>query len=300
MNITIRPARTNDRTALIAVEAGATPNLSYVDNVFDLFLDDKGGEFTVAEIDGKVVACGKMTILPDGSAWLETIRVLPDCQGHGIGKRFYQRFIDIAHAQQIRTLRMYTGIQNAVSKGLAEHFEFELAETFGSASLALPISGEWDKPNKELDKTAPTFQPVTDPAWAAKLLLGLSIEWGGFMVMNRTFYRWTPELCTALVTNGQLYADIGNENMGSADTSSVNIVVVGARFMLENALHVGYFSGDAAACLTFAARLGSKTQCARLSCLFPIASTNIAQCLYDCGFSPDPAKLIVMERHLPV
>ena len=61
MKIELRRARQEDREKVIAVESGATPNLSYLAKVFDMFLSDKSGEFIVAEVDGKLVACGKFT-----------------------------------------------------------------------------------------------------------------------------------------------------------------------------------------------------------------------------------------------
>lgn len=284
MAVTIRSARPDDRAAIIQVEAGATPNLSYVDQVFDIFLADERGEFSVVEIDGKVVACGKFTVVPDGSAWLETIRVLPEFQGRGIGKRFYERFFELAQAQNVPTMRMYTGITNAASKGLAEHFGFQLDATFHGASLALPTGD----PQTALGNDASTFRPVTDPAAATQLLLAQADEWGGYLVLNRTFYQLTPALCRSLVAAGQVYADAERES----------VIVAGARFMPQAALHVTHFCGDVAGCISFAAQLGATMQSKRLNCLFPAAADSILQSLQACGFQQNPTKLIVMERHL--
>lgn len=279
LNVAIRPARTEDRKTLINVEAGATPNLSYVGHVFDMFLSDPRGEFSVAEVDGQVVACGKFTVLPDGSAWLETIRVLPDFQGMGIGKRFYQRFFEIAEAETVTTMRMYTGTKNAVSRGLAERFGFQLAETFSGAQLDLPHDSSARKTN---------FQPVTDPAKAAELILPQADAWKHFLVMNRTFYKLTSPLCGALIDAGQLYVD---EATNSA-------VAIGARFMPEAAYHIGFFDGDVAACLDLARQLAIKANTQHLSCLFPRDKTKIRTQLVDYGFQLKPAEFIVMERHL--
>lgn len=205
--------------------------------------------------------------------------MLPAYQGRGIGKRFYQRFFEIAQAQNVTTLRMYTGTQNLVSKGLAEYFGFQTAETFRGAWLAL------SEPSRQ---TASQFHQVTDPDQAADLLLATTADWNGFLVMNRTFYRLTSALCTALAQRGQVYVE--------PDTGSV--VAVGARFMPEAAFHVGHFAGDAQASLAFARQLGSNARSKRLSCLFPVAQTAIQQCLIDYGFQLEPAQFIVMERQL--
>ena len=49
MEIVLRRARPEDREKVIEVESKSTPNLSYVQNVFDMFVSDKNGEFSVAE-----------------------------------------------------------------------------------------------------------------------------------------------------------------------------------------------------------------------------------------------------------
>ena len=76
----------------------------------------------------------KLTVLPDGSAWLEALRVAPFAQGKGVGKQFYQHFFTVARERGIPSMRMYTGVRNAVSKGLAERFGFRLAATYRGAS----------------------------------------------------------------------------------------------------------------------------------------------------------------------
>ncbi len=40
VKIELRGARQEDREKVIAVESGATPNLSYLANVFDMFLSE--------------------------------------------------------------------------------------------------------------------------------------------------------------------------------------------------------------------------------------------------------------------
>lgn len=75
--------------------------------------------WTVAEVDGKIVGIGKLTLLYDGSAWLETLRVDPAYQGNGVGKAIYRRYLEEAAELNAPALRMYTGVKNAVSAGLA-------------------------------------------------------------------------------------------------------------------------------------------------------------------------------------
>ena len=280
VEIVLRRARRGDREKTFEVESKATPNLSYLPNVFDMFVADEFGEFSVAELDGEVVACGKFTVVPDGSAWLETLRVIPERQGLGIGKRFYERFFDIARSRGVTTMRMYTGVKNAVSRGLAERFGFRLTATY---------RGAW-APCQPGATRAPTgaFRRVADPEKATALLMPFRERWTGFLVMNRTFYSLTPALCADLAEKGMVYED----------PASGSVITLGARFMPEQALHIGVFGGDAEACLGFAMQKSSGLGVGRLSCLFPPSAADVQDSLTRYGFQLEPSDFIVMEVHI--
>jgi N-acetylglutamate synthase-like GNAT family acetyltransferase len=280
LEINLRRARRSDREKALEVESKSTPNLRYLEYVFDTFVSDKIGEFSVAEMADEIVACGKYTMMPDGSAWLETLRVIPERQGIGIGKRFYQRFFEIAKSQRVKTMRMYTGITNIVSKGLAERFGFQQVATYRGASL----SYESKSNNLPIDD----FQQVTDSKNATNLLLPYKEQWTGFSVLNRTFYAITPSLCNYLTVKGQVYED----------PSSESVITLGARFMPNHALHVGIFGGDMEKCLKFALKKGFEKRVKQLSCLFPPSATNVQQALIKHGFKVGKSDFIVMEVNL--
>jgi len=84
MEIALRKARPEDRDKVIWVESKSTPDLRYVPHVWDLFLSDATGDWRVAELGGEIVGCGKNTLMPDGSAWLETLRVIHEKLGLGV------------------------------------------------------------------------------------------------------------------------------------------------------------------------------------------------------------------------
>lgn len=276
-DLLIRKARITDRQQLIGVESKATPNLSYVPHVFEQFVNDERGEFCVAEIDGEVVACGKFTVMVDGSAWVETLRVIPAYQGLGIGKRIYERFFELAEARNINTLRMYTGVKNAVSKGLAERFGFKVAAAYRGAWLLCD-------PNA-MQAPSGAFQQVTDPETAVDLLMPLYEKWTGFLVMNRTFYEITPALCHDFAQKGLIYSQ--------PETNS--LVTMGARFMPAQALHLGVLQGDVATCLSFAMQHGVASGAHKLSCLFPPSAQDIQEMLLGYGFQLGSSDFIVME-----
>ena len=249
-------------------------------DVFETFVSDDVGEFSVAEVDGEVVGCGKFTVVPDGSAWLETLRVIPERQGIGVGKRFYERWLEMAGRLGVPTMRMYTGVRNVVSKGLAERYGLRLAETFRGASYPC------ENPARRSSKGG--FVQVTDPARATELLMPLSEGWRGFHVVNRTFYKLSPALCGHLVERGMVYEDPG----------SSSVITLGARFQPERMFHIGVFGGDAEACLDFALEKGVERGAARLNCDYPTSASHVEEALAGYGFGFTPSEFIVMETHL--
>jgi ribosomal protein S18 acetylase RimI-like enzyme len=277
--IVLRRARQEDREKVVWVESLSTPNLSYVPHVWKMFLGDEEGDWTVAEIDGEVIGCGKYSILPDGSAWLETLRVVPQRQGLGVGKRLYEHWLEVSREKDVKTMRMYTGVRNVVSKGLAERYGLRRAETFRGTLM---------KSDPEKVDAEHGFRRVADHSIATELLMRHSDAWGGWMVMNRTFYKLSPELCVHLAEKGMVYMD--------PDTESV--IAMGARFMPRHGLHIGLFSGDAEACLGFAMQTAVERGVERLHCLFPSRIPCVEESLTGFGFRLEPADFIVMEVHL--
>jgi len=276
--ILLRRARPGDLDRVVWVESLSTPNLSYVSHVWDMFMDDVEGDWTVAEIDGEVIGCGKYTVLPDGSVWLETLRVVPQRQGLGVGKRLYEHWLRLSREKGVETMRMYTGVRNVVSKGLAMRYGLRVAETFRGTLMETP-------PETEAEYG---FRRVTDPERATELLMRHSGAWGGWLVMNRTFYRLSPALCGHLAERGMVYAD----------PATGSVVAVGARYMPRHGLHIGLFAGDAEACLGFAAQKAAEDGVERLHCLFPSHVPDVEDALTGFGFRFEPADFLVMEINL--
>jgi len=279
MEIRIRKARPEDRGRVIWVESKSTPNLSYVPHVWDSFIADEAGDWSVAEIDGEVVGCGKYTILPDGSAWLETLRVIPEMQGLGAGKRLYEHWFELARSQGVSTMRMYTGTGNVVSRGLAERYGLRVAGTYKEARVPCAKGAHASKAG---------FRQVKSPGEATDLLMPLKDKWAGFLVMNRTFYEFTPALCGYLAEAGMVYAD----------QATGSVVALGARFMPEEALHVGVLGGDMRACLGFAMVTGLKRGAGRLNVQYPPTALDVEEALTGYGFSVGSSGFYVMETHL--
>lgn len=273
----LRTVMAEDKQQVCAVEAKSTPKLRYLPDVFEMFIAEERGEFFLAEQAGVIVACAKCTVLADNTGWLETLRVIPEYQGRGIGKQLYARYFEIARAEGIHTMRMYTGLNNLVSRGLAEYHGFQLEASFLGFSKACEPSG--------VHAAAHDFQHIQDADQASVLLMPHAAQWNHFVVMNRTFYRLTPALCAYLAQQGHVYAD----------SQSGSVLVLGARFSPQQALHIGLFAGHAEVCLQFAQQHANESGTQQLSCIFPQSATPVQELLTEYGFEPHPSPYIVMR-----
>lgn len=280
MTITLRKARRNDLAGILKVEEKSTPGLRYLGSVFDEFASDDRGELGVALLDGQIVGVGKFTILPDQSAWLEALRVPPEYQGRGIGKRFYERFFELAELKNIKVMRMYTNIGNATSKGLAERFGFTLAGTFHG--MGIPVSGS---PKETM---ARKFTPIRSAARGGVLLSRCREQCDNFVIMNRTFYELSPTLGATWAAEGKMYEE----------PDSGSIIALGARFMPEQALHIAVMTGDHESCLSFAHSMAKKYGVEKLQYMIPSRDKEKTRFLTENGFVPDSYDCIVMERRL--
>ena len=276
--IHIRKIIKEDYEAVCEVEALSTPNLRYVPHVFDLFLSSRDGAFLIAEMDGRAVGIANLSVLPDRSAWLETLRVIPEFQGRGIGKSFYEKFFEIAEEKKIKTLRMYTGLTNQTSKGLAERYGLSVAAEYEEAWLPL------EEVSAQPESTT-SFQAVTDLQVASNLLLPYQKKWKGFLVFNRTFFAFNDALCLDLVQKKMLYRS----------TRSSSLIVLGARFMPWQAVHIGLLGGDGQECLDFAFQEAQRLKVQKINCLFPPQDEGLKELFTNRGFHFLKTNLIVMQ-----
>ena len=93
--IVIRPARTSDvKTIRQLVDSYAAPGQMLSKETVTLY--ESVQEFTVAEVDGKIVGCGALHILWDDLAEVRTVAVEKSFHKQGIGHQILERIIERA------------------------------------------------------------------------------------------------------------------------------------------------------------------------------------------------------------
>lgn len=105
----------------------------YLPTVFHKWVDEKEGCFLGVVKDGKVVAVGKYTILPDKQGWLEGLRVHPDYRGqqlaHAISDMLFNLSREDLRNGKITNIAMCTHVDTLASIKMMEAKNFKLEQS---------------------------------------------------------------------------------------------------------------------------------------------------------------------------
>ena len=155
--IQVRPARADDKKAVLAFCQNTFSWGDYVPEVWDTWLADARGQLLVGEVDRQPVGLIHVAFLDSGTAWLEGMRVHPDFRRQGIGRAVDATARALARERGTRIARLATSTKNiAAQKTLA---------TAGYACAAL--FNEWEAKAARRDFSKAHVAAETD---AAKLL----------------------------------------------------------------------------------------------------------------------------------
>ncbi|HSR29144.1 MAG TPA: GNAT family N-acetyltransferase [Anaerolineae bacterium] len=127
--LTIRPAKPDDRSAMERICANTWEWGDYIPEVWDDWLAAnspfEGGIVLVGELDGQVVALSRITFETLDQVWLEGMRVDPDYRRQGIAGRFLDYSLAYAQEQGARVVRLGTGHYNEPVHTIVAHAGME-------------------------------------------------------------------------------------------------------------------------------------------------------------------------------
>lgn len=275
MEYTLKPVTPALLPEALRVEHAAMGDHCYLGDVYDYYTATKG-ELTAAFAGDRLVGIGKFTVLWDGSGWLETLRVEPGWQRKGVGMALYRRYMEQARQYHCAALRMYTGVNNVASAGLAQRFGLKKACSFREYT------------SMGLDGGNMGGFVLASPEEAVRQLEPCCAAYHGYVVMNRTYYRLNPETCRGLATAGMVWYE--------ADSGSV--AVIGARFQPDKGLHIALLGGDCLRGLALARALAKGRGSGRLVCNFALENPMLEGLLVENGFTTAGGDLITMEVKL--
>jgi len=200
--LSFRPAALADRPAVVEICSRIWDGDDYVPAVFDDWLAQPEGQFTAAELDGKVVGVAKLTRLGRQDYWLEGIRVHADFRGRGLAAGLHDYHLDLWRRRgRPGALRLLTLTDNqAIVKlcertGFASIFQvtFAVAEAQAGAQRFTPLTSEDGDRAFEYILRAPLYadtRGLCDISWrfrsltrgflAERIGAGAAYRWGGW------------------------------------------------------------------------------------------------------------------------
>lgn len=130
-DLTIRPARPDDRPAMERICAHTWDWGDYVPELWDQWLaEGDDGDTIVGELAGQVVTLSKITYQTPDQVWLEAMRVDPDYRQQGIAGQILEFSLARARARGARVIRLGTGYHNQPVHILATRAEMTRIGTY--------------------------------------------------------------------------------------------------------------------------------------------------------------------------
>lgn len=129
----IRRALPGDGHAMCDITRAVWDGDDYVPFVWSRWLADSKGYLMVAEeSDGRVVGLQHIEVQPDGTAWVEGIRVAEAARNRGVARCLLEAGVHWAQAHHCTRLRLSTTSENPASNRVAEHAGFRMVGRFPS------------------------------------------------------------------------------------------------------------------------------------------------------------------------
>lgn len=201
MSITIRKARLSDRDRLSEISSKIWDGYDYIPNIFDKWVSDDKGEFTVIEADSKVMGCAKLTELREGQLWLEGIRVDQSEGGKGYGKLLSEYQLELAKKLGYDTLELGTFIENKASISIIEKRGFEKVCDFKFLEFMFN-----DDKDPSSFKSTNKVRKVTDSKVVERIMKSETLKRNkGYIIFDWTFIRLDEELAIKLFDRGDIY-----------------------------------------------------------------------------------------------
>lgn len=176
-DLTIRPARPEDRAAIEAIAAQVWDGHDYLPERFDSWLADPDGLFCVAVLGGQVVGTAKLTRLATDRWWMEGLRVDPAARRQGIARILHHYLVHQARQYAPGVLGYSTASDNLAVERLAAETGFRVVARFapyGATALDEPLGAL--KPLAAADTEA-VWALLSESAYFQRAQQSLEYRW---------------------------------------------------------------------------------------------------------------------------
>ncbi len=227
-----RKATMSDKERVLEISSKIWDGEDFIKYVFDDWVKDAEGEFTLGEKDGVVVGFAKYTKHNDAEAWLEGLRVDEKYANQGFGKAITQYHISRAKAEGVEIIRLSAYVGSKESIHIVE-------------GLGFKKDGYFTTGFKQLDKEAVRLSGAktvinlmsTATAWDLITRGNAYYMSNGYVSYGWTFKKLTYELVDRLVKEKCVYGVL-REGKVSA------VMVLTEDSHKDGGLNIGFIDGD--------------------------------------------------------
>ncbi len=260
----VREMRYEDLKDVLEVEASAMKGFpGYIGDAFDYYKSTKG-ELSIVLLDGKIIGVGKMSVLFDGSAWLEALRVHSDYQQRGAGGAIYERYFEQVEAYDCPHVALYTGRKNIGSQKLGRRYGLE-TDVFYTGFTAETHDVDSVVEFKLTDEVPTLLNPIPH------------------FNINHTFYRNNEANLRGFLSQGYIY------------TYKDTTLIMGSRFQPKRALYIAHMEGSyIKEALDFAFHTAYNKGIKKVIIHYPSSNILYTDLLDQLGFIKDEGEDMVM------
>ncbi|RKD30564.1 GNAT family N-acetyltransferase [Thermohalobacter berrensis] len=227
--LNIRRVNKEDREDIISISTTIWEGDDYIPNIVDKWIDDREGEFTVAELNGQVVGFAKLTVLKPGDIWLEGIRVDKRYRGLGIGKEMTRYFIDKAKRMKAKSISLSTYIENHESIKIIEKNGFKKSVSFKIF---------YGNDNYQSTKKAKKYKKVDNFDDISYILDSNQMKLRkNYIAFDWTFIKLDKKLLEELINRGDVYVLKENNEVKST-------LILSNKMSKANGLSLSYIDGE--------------------------------------------------------
>lgn len=138
----IRKATIHDKERVLEICKQIWEGDDYIPNIFDHWVADEAGEFTLIEEDGKISGMGKLTLLEPEIGWLEGLRVAPEARSKGYAREITKYYLQKGEEQGFNQLCLSTYHRNYASIHVIESYGFKrVADFYFTEQEVEPLKG---------------------------------------------------------------------------------------------------------------------------------------------------------------
>ncbi|MGZ6365627.1 MAG: N-acetyltransferase family protein [Ktedonobacteraceae bacterium] len=202
-DLEVRPARPEDREAVLAFCQQTWEWGDYIEHVWDEWLNNPQGKLFVATIDGQPVGVTNIRMLNKTEAWFEGMRIDPTFRQQGIASALFIAQLTEAKQRGATTIRLITESTNIASIHLLERSAMNRIGSYAmyrAVGAATPAKSSYALETPVLAIHA-DLDDIIDYLNTSNIFPAI----GGLYYQGFTAYTITSDLLLEKITAQQLY-----------------------------------------------------------------------------------------------